>query len=136
MADSRLAQFIVGAKMIDEAPAMVTGMMSQFVVMQAKAIVDKQGHGILYRVWHPALPAMPLIQKGEKRDPSDFIPWLDHRVSEVQPSIFCYTWRLIESGRDVVDGFFMAFTNEHGHLVSREVRPVQAPANNENKTVN
>lgn len=132
-ADSRLARFIIPAAMIDDAPALVTGLMSQFVVMEGKQVLDKNGQGMAYIVWHPGLPSMPLIVKDEARDPRDSIPWLEHHLSEIQPQVFHYWWTAVASNREVVTGFFRVFVDEHGHMVSREVRPAQTAPDNDDK---
>lgn len=135
MPDSRMARAILPAQMIDEAPAMVTGCMSPFIVMEAKQVLDKGGQGIAYIVWHPNLPEMPVMEKTETRDPKDFIPWIRVSLNEAaEATIFRYTWRMTDTNRAVLEGYFRVVPRKDGLMVSHSVQlgrtPEPPPANN------
>lgn len=80
MPDSRLAQFVIPASIIDETPFIVVGAMAGMIVMQANP--DGGSMGVHYIAWHANFPTMPLhaLKPGEKS--TEFIPWITVTVNE------------------------------------------------------
>ncbi len=100
MPDSRLAQLIMAASIIDERPDIVLGTMAGMIIMQAKRIHDGGQMGIHYVVWHPSLPALPPRTMTPGESALDFIPWITCKVNNdpnnPDSGIFRYEWALRE----------------------------------------
>lgn len=100
MPDSRLAQFIMPAQMIDDEPYLIVGTMAGMIVMQAKMIQDGGMTGIHYVAWHANLPHIPLRQPKPGERIYDFAPWITVTTSRdpkgPTSGKIRYVWEMLE----------------------------------------
>lgn len=107
MPDGRMAQFMIGAQVIDEQPHMLSASMANMIVMSARQAKSGEGVGIHYVVWHPNLPLVPPFDP-QVIDPLTQFPWIDVAILKdlETPSRFSYEWKDVKTSRTLIRGGF------------------------------
>ena len=91
--DSRMAQLIMPASILDDRPEIVLGTMAGMIVLQARQVHDGGQAGIHYVVHHPDLSPLPLRQRMPGEDPLKHIPWISVEVNNDPANPDSGRWR-------------------------------------------